>query len=121
MICTDYNHPEIRHDVKILSVVTDNRYTGYDEVINKVNWRIVSYHEDYPDLKMPQAGTMSLGFEPDESTSFTPFDEITESTLVEWIYNGYSHISIIASQNANNVMNELFPTESRKTYTYMGN
>lgn len=121
MICTDYTHPKIRHDVTIVSVITDSKHTGYDDVISELNWRIISYHEDYPDLKKPQAGTMTLGFEPDESTSFTAFNEITEDMLVEWIHNGYSHISIIARQNADDIMDELFPTKTRKTYTYRGN
>lgn len=121
MICTDYKYPEIRHDITIVSVVTNSSHAGYDDVVDEMNWRVISYHEDYPDLRKTVDGTMTIPFEPDESTEFIAFSEITEDMLIEWIHNGRTHISIMATQNSDDIMDELFPSKSRKTYTYRGN
>lgn len=94
----------IIHVIKIPKLTKQSSLNGYTNVITEVNWVLISYREDIPDIYRYKSGKISLNT---PGSDFIDYYDLKEENVASWIETIVPDFSDIKSQHEQEINEEL--------------
>ena len=97
---------------KVESIRCIPQVDEYDDVVYDIAWRTYATEGDH---STSVYGTVTVSFDPDEVVEFTPYEELTEEQVLDWVFDSLGEEGKLAIEE--NVENALLDMITPKIVT----